>query len=42
MEEATEVRGPRVEPRVPMARAEERLHGEQGTDLLERMLERGV
>jgi len=26
---------------VPMARAEERLHGEQGTDLLERMLERG-
>ena len=39
-EVATEAQGPQVEPRVPVARAEERLHGEQGTDLLERMLER--
>ncbi len=39
-EVATETRGPQVERRVPVALAEEVLHGEQGEDLLERMLER--
>jgi len=36
-----EARGPQAEPRVPMAPTEELIHGGQGTDLLERALERG-
>jgi RNA-directed DNA polymerase len=35
-----EARGPQAEPRVSLARTEELVHGEQGTDLLEKMLER--
>jgi len=36
-----EARGPRAEPRVPMAPTEELVHGEQGTELLEEVLGRG-
>jgi RNA-directed DNA polymerase len=36
-----EARGSQAEPRVPMVPTEELVHGEQGMELLERMLERG-